>query len=223
MLRKAAEKEREVLTRQQKLDNRGKKKQEKAGVARIMMNTLRNKAENSRAKLKGVHAEKINALSDTLRSLRAELPDIDKMKFGFDPSALHKGKVLLRASNINFAYNTQLLWKDDLSFQVISGERIALKGSNGSGKTTLIKLILGHLEPQTGKIYRAENKAVYIDQDYSFIHHDLNVYEQAQQFNTTSMSRRNNSILQPCRNTRSRSGSTGFYSRKRAGKNLVWP
>lgn len=46
-LRKAKEKERETLDRQQRLDARGKGKQEKAGVARIMMNTLRNKAENS--------------------------------------------------------------------------------------------------------------------------------------------------------------------------------
>ena len=36
-LRKAKEKERETLERQQKLDARGKKKQEKAGVSRIMM------------------------------------------------------------------------------------------------------------------------------------------------------------------------------------------
>ncbi len=46
-LKKAKNVERETLERQQKLDSRGKKKQEKTGVARIMMNTLRNKAENS--------------------------------------------------------------------------------------------------------------------------------------------------------------------------------
>ncbi|WP_312323728.1 hypothetical protein [Soonwooa sp.] len=46
-MKKAKNVERETLERQQKLDSRGKKKQEKTGVARIMMNTLRNKAENS--------------------------------------------------------------------------------------------------------------------------------------------------------------------------------
>ena len=50
-LRKAKEKERETLERQQKLDSRGKGKQEKAGVARIMLNTLRNNAENSTSKV----------------------------------------------------------------------------------------------------------------------------------------------------------------------------
>ena len=32
------------------------------------------------------------------RELRSALPDIDKMKFGFDNSALHKGKILFNAA-----------------------------------------------------------------------------------------------------------------------------
>ena len=186
-LRKAKEKERETLERQQKLDNRGKRKQEKAGVARIMMNTLRNNAENSTSKLKSIHAEKIGGISQDLQQLRSSLPEIDKMKFGFDNSALHKGKILSTATNINFAYNKQPLWTENLDFQVTSGERIALKGRNGSGKTTLIKLILGDIDPQTGTIYRAENKSVYIDQDYSLLDNKLKVYEQAQQFNVSAL------------------------------------
>ena len=186
-LRKAKEKERETLERQQKLDSRGKGKQEKSGVARIMMNTLRNNAENSTSKLKSVHTEKISGLSQDLQELRSSLPNIDKMKFGFDNSALHKGKILFTANDINFGYNNKPLWKNNITFQIASGERIVLKGKNGSGKTTLINLILGDLEPQTGIIYRAENKSVYIDQDYSLLDNTLNVYGQAQQFNTSAL------------------------------------
>ncbi|MFT3935792.1 MAG: ABC-F family ATP-binding cassette domain-containing protein [Chitinophagaceae bacterium] len=186
-LRKAKEKERETIERQQKLDNRGKGKQEKAGVARIMMNTLRNNAENSTSKLKSVHAEKIGGISQELQDLRSSLPEIDKMRFGFDNSALHKGKVMITASSINFTYKLQPLWKHNLNFQITSGERIALKGNNGSGKTTLIRLILGDIEPSTGNIYRAAGKSVYIDQDYSLLDNALTVYEQAEQFNTTAL------------------------------------
>ncbi|RZL36406.1 MAG: ABC-F family ATP-binding cassette domain-containing protein [Pedobacter sp.] len=186
-LRKAKEKERETIERQQKLDSRGKGKQEKAGVARIMMNTLRNNAENSTSKLKSIHVEKIGGISQELQELRSLLPDIDKMKFGFDNSALHKGKILFTATNINFAYNTQPIWNNNLNFQIKNGERIALKGQNGSGKTTLIKLILGDIEPQTGTIYQADNKSVYIDQDYSLLDNKLKVYDQAQQFNVSAL------------------------------------
>jgi ATPase subunit of ABC transporter with duplicated ATPase domains len=186
-LRKAKETERETLERQQKLDARGKKKQEKAGLPTIMMNTMRNSAEKSTSRIKGVHAEKISNLSQSLNDLRKELPDMDKMKLGFDDSNLHKGKILVTAANINYGYHDHLLWQPALSFQINSGERIALKGLNGSGKTTLIGIILGSLEPQTGSIQRAVNNTVYIDQDYSLINNTLTVYEQAQQFNTTAL------------------------------------
>jgi len=186
-LRKAKEKERETLERQQKLDNRGKGKQQKSGVARIMINTLKNNAENSTAKLKSVHTEKIGGISQELQELRSSLSDMDKMKFGFNNPALYKGKILFTATAINFAYNAKQLWKSNMDFQIVSGERIALKGTNGSGKTTLIKLILGDIEPRTGAIYRADHRSVYIDQDYSLIDNTLKVYEQAQQFNISAL------------------------------------
>lgn len=184
-LRKAKEIERETIERQQKLDARGKKKQEKAGLPTILMNTLKNNAEKSTSKLKGVHTEKIGTISQELSDLRKEVPDVDKMKFGFDNSTVHKGKILFNANNINFAYGNRLLWQQNLNFQITSGERIVLKGFNGSGKTTLIKIILGELNPKRGTIYRAENKSIYIDQDYSLIDNQLTIYEQAQQFNTS--------------------------------------
>ncbi|HYH14595.1 MAG TPA: ABC-F family ATP-binding cassette domain-containing protein [Flavisolibacter sp.] len=186
-LRKAKEVERETAERKQKLDARGKKKQEKAGLPTIAMNTLRNNAEKSTARLKDIHAEKVGTLSEELNALRKELPDVDQMKLGFDHSALHRGKVLIKAMDINYGYGRQLLWEEPLDFQITSGERIALKGINGSGKTTLIRILLGDIEPQAGTIQRADNKAVYIDQDYSLLNNSLTVYQQAQQFNASAL------------------------------------
>lgn len=183
-LRKAKETSRESLERQQKLDARGKKKQEKAGLPTILMNTLKNSAEKSTSRMKDVHAEKIDLLSKELSELRAALPDLDKMKMDFDNSVLHNGKILVTAKDINFGYGDKLLWKQGLSFQITSGERIAVKGMNGSGKTTLIRMILGELQPQFGSLDRTVVRAVYIDQDYSLIDNRLNVYEQAQQSNS---------------------------------------
>lgn len=186
-LRKARKKEQETLERQQRLDNRGKKKQTKAGTPKTMMNKMKNDSENSTSKIKSVHAEKVGDISRKLQELRASLPDIDKMKFDFESSTLHQGKILFTATNISFSYSTQPLWSENLNLQIRSGERIALKGLNGSGKTTLIKLILGELEPQTGTIYRANARSVYIDQDFSLIDNILNIYNQAQQFNISSL------------------------------------
>ncbi|MBO2011893.1 ABC-F family ATP-binding cassette domain-containing protein [Hymenobacter negativus] len=186
-LRKARQTEQETLERKQKLDARGKKNQDKAGLPAIMLGMMRNSAENSSARLKSLHAEKVGNVSQELSELRKGLPDLDKMKFGFDNSALHKGKILITATGLNYSYGPHPLWRPALSFQLHSGERVALRGLNGSGKTTLIRLLLGQLAPQAGTLYRAEVQAVYIDQDYSLINSQLMVYEQAQQFNTTAL------------------------------------
>ncbi len=186
-LRKAKEKERETMERRQKQDAKGRQKQEKAGTARIMMNTLRNNAEKSTAKTKATHAGKIEGIAKDLQELRSELPDVDKIKLGFDDSGLHQGKILFTATGINFHYNNRLLWKENIDLEIRSGERISLQGSNGSGKTTLIKIISGELEPSTGSVYRSNNRIACIDQDYSLISHQLKVYEQAQQFNNAGL------------------------------------
>lgn len=182
-LKKAKATERETLERQQKLDAKGKKKQEKAGVAKIMMNTLRNNAENSTAKIRDTHSDKIEGLSQELQQLRRGVPLTDQMKLGFDQTNLHRGKILIKAEHINHAYQDKNIWKKPLDVVVTSGERILISGENGSGKTTLIKLLLGQMKPSEGIIERTDFNSVYIDQDYSMINHSLSVIQQAESFN----------------------------------------
>jgi ATPase subunit of ABC transporter with duplicated ATPase domains len=182
-LRKAKKTERESMERKQKEDARGKKKQEKAGLPRISMNTFKNNAENSTSRIKDVHAEKIESIALELNQIRKSLLVAANMKLDLNQARLHHGKRLIEATNINFGYNEQLLWTQPLSFLITSGERIVLKGNNGSGKTTLIRILLGTTQPMTGIIKRADVSSVYVDQDYSLIDTRYTVYEQVQQFN----------------------------------------
>lgn len=182
-LKKAKEKERETLERKQKLDARGKGKQEKSGVARIMMNTLRNNAEKNSSRLKSIHADKISDISGDLRDLRSSVRNVDQMKVNFNDSELHSGKVLISAEEINFKYGEEYLWTEHLNFEIRSGDRISLKGSNGSGKTTLVKLLLGDLLPSEGKIIKSDFHTMYIDQEYSLIDKEAGIYDFVQRFN----------------------------------------
>ena len=134
--------------------------------------------------MKGIHAEKVNGIANDLSLLRGSVSAMDQMKINLNSSQLHSGKVLMVAKGINFRYQSNWLWNNPLSFQLTSGQRIALQGSNGSGKTTLIQLILGERSPQMGHITRSKIDAIYIDQDYGLLHHGLTVYQQAQQFNS---------------------------------------
>jgi len=54
-------------------------------------------------------------------------------------------------SNLNFSYNGDPVLRD-VNFSVRQRDFIAIIGPNGGGKTTLLKLILGLLKPDTGKI-----------------------------------------------------------------------
>ncbi|MDR1344988.1 MAG: ATP-binding cassette domain-containing protein [Tannerellaceae bacterium] len=187
LLGKAKEVGREALERQQKQMSRGKNQQKKEGTPKVLIDKMKNDAERSAAHLKGVHADKIDALTQELNDMRKEIPDRDRIKFGFDNSALHKGKILVKAEAVNFTYDDKMVWKNPLSFHIVSGERMEIKGANGSGKTTLLQLILGNIEPSCGTIFRACNKSLYIDQQYSLLDTGLSVYEQARTFNDSAL------------------------------------
>ena len=67
------------------------------------------------------------------------------------------GTSILSASNLTATYDSGLAL-DNLSFELIKGERMAVVGPNGAGKSTLFKLIAGVLKPNSGslKVYGAE-------------------------------------------------------------------
>jgi iron complex transport system ATP-binding protein len=57
---------------------------------------------------------------------------------------------MLEARDIHFSY-----WKPVLkgiSFEIGSGELLAVLGPNGSGKSTLLRIVLGILKPQLGEV-----------------------------------------------------------------------
>lgn len=186
-LKKARDVEKEARERKQKLDARGKQKQEKAGMARIAMNTLRNKAENSSAKLKDAHTEKINEITRNLHETRNELSWLSEMKLNFSPSALPKGKILLKLEQVQVILHETPLWKQPVDLEIRNGDRVVIKGRNGSGKTTLLKLMLGMRTPDAGNLSRIPFQYVYIDQEYSIIAQDKTVLEQAQAFNRQNL------------------------------------
>ncbi len=183
-LQKARRQAREVMERQQKHDVRGKKQNIKSGVGKMAMNTFKDQAEKSSVRLNNVHTDKIHSLAKSVTDIRSELPDMKTMRLDFNSSSLHIGKVLVTAKNLNYAYQSEELWKSPLSFVIQSGDRIHLKGANGSGKTTLLKLLTGTLSPTAGELTRMDGlTCVYLDQEYSIIHDDLSVFEQLFSFN----------------------------------------
>lgn len=56
---------------------------------------------------------------------------------------------------VSFSYGTQHVLRD-VSFSIPFNQRVAILGGSGDGKTTLLKLILGLLRPDSGRIIIGE-------------------------------------------------------------------
>ena len=75
------------------------------------------------------------------------------------------GKRVVEVENINYALENGRVLIDDFSTLVQRGDKIGLIGPNGVGKTTLLKVLLGQLKPDSGKLIEGTNLQVaYFDQ-----------------------------------------------------------
>jgi cobalt/nickel transport system ATP-binding protein len=65
---------------------------------------------------------------------------------------MESNNLIINLKNILFSYSGDKSVLDNLSFQLLRGDRIGLVGPNGSGKTTLLHVIMGLLRPSSGTI-----------------------------------------------------------------------
>ena len=78
--------------------------------------------------------------------------------------AERSGKVVVEAVDLSFAYGGQTII-NDFTCTIMRGDRIGILGPNGVGKSTLIRLLLGALSPQQGRLKRGTNlEVLYFDQ-----------------------------------------------------------
>lgn len=85
--------------------------------------------------------------------------------------------VVLTAENISKSYGDRLLFKD-VNFGIDDQDRIGLIGANGTGKSTLLKIVLGQIETDSGRIaQRNSAKIEYLSQNPS-LQDDLGALEQ---------------------------------------------
>ena len=79
-------------------------------------------------------------------------------------TGLPTGKIVAELTDATKSFGDKVVVRP-FSATILRGDKIGLIGPNGAGKTTLLKLILGELEPDTGKIRRGANLQVaYFDQ-----------------------------------------------------------
>jgi ATP-binding cassette subfamily F protein uup len=79
--------------------------------------------------------------------------------------AEQSGTLVFEAEHVDYSFGDTLLIRD-FSVRILRGDRVGLIGPNGAGKTTLIKLLLGELSPEGGRIRRGTRLQIaYYDQE----------------------------------------------------------
>ena len=118
---------------------------------------------------KGVEARRTRSQSrigrlEALRASRASRRDVQGSVNMDVAAGQSSGKIVAELTDASKSFGPKTVIRD-FTGTILRGDKIGLLGPNGAGKTTLLKLILGQLEPDSGKIRRGTNLQVaYFDQ-----------------------------------------------------------
>lgn len=111
-----------------------------------------------RFRYKATKARQVQSRIKALEKLeRIEVPTDKevKAKFGF-PEPRRSARVVAEFDKVTAGYDDTMILSD-VSVVIERGMKVALVGPNGAGKTTFIKLLLGQLEPNSGKVTIGNN------------------------------------------------------------------
>jgi ATP-binding cassette subfamily F protein uup len=118
---------------------------------------------------KGIEARRtrnegrVRRLEDLRRVRAARREQLGQVGLQIDAGD-RSGKIVAELENVDYAIAGRTLVRD-FSATILRGDKLGLLGPNGAGKTTLIRLILGELQPDGGRIKRGTNLQVaYFDQ-----------------------------------------------------------
>jgi len=108
------------------------------------------------------------------RRERRELQGKARLRLG---EAERSGRLVVEAEGVTYHWGGVPVVRD-LNTLILRGDKVGIMGPNGVGKTTLLKLLLGQLEPDSGRIRRGTNLQVaYFDQLRAQLEEDKSVLD----------------------------------------------
>jgi len=165
--------------RQQRKQSHGRRNILKRSLPPIVAGGLSRAAENTAARLKDRHQQKVDHAKQEVEVARKNLPIELQIAVDLERSKVPPSKRMIELVGINYMWPdaARPLWDKPLSFEVIGPERIWLNGANGTGKSTLIDLICGAKIPIEGTVRVGAERIGLLDQLVSALDDSLTVLE----------------------------------------------
>ena len=134
-----------------------------AGDSRRELAWLRRGARARTTKAKG-RIQDVHELMADLAAIEQRIAAKNTVKQTAFAASQRSTKELIRAEGLSKALGGKQLFSG-LDLVASPGDRIGLVGANGVGKTTLIRVLVGDLEADAGRLVRAEKlRVVWFDQ-----------------------------------------------------------
>jgi ATP-binding cassette subfamily F protein uup len=131
---------------------------------------------------KGVEARRtrnegrVRALYRLREERRARRERTGRAELAVQESA-ESGKKVFAAEHAAVRFGERVIFSD-FSATIMRGDRIGIVGPNGAGKSTLLRLLLGEIEPSSGRVQRGTRlQTAYYDQQRAQLQLDRSVME----------------------------------------------
>ncbi|MEV5632907.1 ribosomal protection-like ABC-F family protein [Micromonospora tulbaghiae] len=149
-----------------------------AGLPKIFAGTMKRNAQESAGRANEMHSGRVDDARARLDEAERALRDEQRITVELPATNVPAGRTLLTAERVRVRHGERSLFAaDGVDLTIRGPERIALLGANGVGKSTLLRLIDGDLEPESGRITRAEGRIAYLSQRLDLLDLDRTVAE----------------------------------------------
>ena len=129
----------EQVTKQARRDRYGRLDAKRSGMPKMMADARKRRAQESAARIGGVHEDRVAKAQQALEAAEEALRDDDPIRIDLPGTVVPAGRTTLRLAGVHLPTGQVV----DLELR--GPERVALVGANGVGKTTLLRAVAGQL------------------------------------------------------------------------------
>lgn len=161
---------------------KGKLLKKRNKIDKLTANSMKGRSEKTQSRHVTLADHMLTQAEEKLMTAKSKLEIHESIAADLAATYVPCGKMVLEMEAVSFAFPNKKPLLENFNLSVKGPERIAILGENGSGKTTLIKLILGKLKPDTGRI-KLNVTTCYLDQEIKFLDSNTSLIENYSRLN----------------------------------------